>query len=271
MSTHTNPAPYQVADETFVIPELHLQPGAPGVYVNSLVIRGAEPVIVDTGNVLNRDQWSSMVYSLVDPEDVRWIYLSHDDADHVGNLELAMELSPQATVVSEWFLWERLMGAVTIPIDRQRWLNSGDSFQAGDRTLIAARPPMFDSPTTKGLYDTSTGMYWAVDSFACPVFEPMEDVADIDAEQWRGMMTVMNRSATPWFEWVDPVKFRQHVDQVEQLGFPPIASAHSPAITGERIAVAFDAMRDLPTTPPMPFPGQADLDAMVAATMAAAA
>ena len=85
------------------------------------------------------------------------------------------------------------------------------------------------------------------------------------------MMTVTNRSATPWFEWVDADKFRQHVDQVERLGITTIASAHSPAITGERVAVAFDAMRDLPTTQPMPFPGQADLDAMVAATMAAAA
>jgi flavorubredoxin len=235
------------------------------------VIRAAEPVIVDTGNALNREAWTNDVYSLVDPKDVRWIYLSHDDADHVGNLEVAMELSPQATVVSEWFFWERLSGTINIPLERQRWLSPGDSFEAGDRTLVTARPPMFDSPTTKGLYDSRTGVYWAVDSFACPVFEPMQDVADMDADAWRMTMTVMNRSATPWFEWVDPAKFSQHVDQVEQLGITTIASAHSPAITGERVAVAFDAMRDLPTTTPMPFPGQTDLDAMVAAAMAAAA
>jgi glyoxylase-like metal-dependent hydrolase (beta-lactamase superfamily II) len=24
------------------------------------------------------------VFSLVDPEDVRWIFLSHDDGDHIG-------------------------------------------------------------------------------------------------------------------------------------------------------------------------------------------
>src|SRR4051794_24721114 len=32
--------PYEVAEETFVIPELHLVPGQPAVYINSLVIRG---------------------------------------------------------------------------------------------------------------------------------------------------------------------------------------------------------------------------------------
>ncbi|MGD9705612.1 MAG: hypothetical protein AB7V74_24710, partial [Acidimicrobiia bacterium] len=42
--------PYRVAPDTFVIPEL--VPGPPGTYValNSMVITGAEPVIVDTGN-----------------------------------------------------------------------------------------------------------------------------------------------------------------------------------------------------------------------------
>ena len=34
MTKHTNSVtPYQVAEETFVIPELHLQPGAPAVYI----------------------------------------------------------------------------------------------------------------------------------------------------------------------------------------------------------------------------------------------
>ena len=47
-------APYRVAPETWVIPELVA--GPPGTYVslNSMVITGAEPVIVDTGNELSR-------------------------------------------------------------------------------------------------------------------------------------------------------------------------------------------------------------------------
>src|SRR5207302_6790219 len=116
----------------------------------------------------------------------------------------------------------------------------GDSFVAGDRTLVTAVPPMFDSPTTKGLYDSRTGVYWAVDSFAFPVFEEMEDVSDVDLDQWRGMMTVMNRSATPWLEFVDPAKYAEHVAKSERLQPKVIASAHSPAISGERVAIAFD-------------------------------
>ena len=62
-----------------------------------MVILGAEPVIVDTGTIANRQQWLEDVFSLVEPEDVRWIFLSHDDVDHTGNLEEAMAACPNAT------------------------------------------------------------------------------------------------------------------------------------------------------------------------------
>jgi flavorubredoxin len=46
-----------------------------------MVIRGRQPVIVDTGAPVHRAQWLEKVFSVVEPEDVRWIFLSHDDGD----------------------------------------------------------------------------------------------------------------------------------------------------------------------------------------------
>ena len=37
------------------------------VYLNSLLILGSEPLIVDTGTIANRDQWLKDVFSLVEP------------------------------------------------------------------------------------------------------------------------------------------------------------------------------------------------------------
>ena len=51
-----------------------------------MLIRGREPIIVDTGAPIHRLRWLEQVFSLVDPEDVRWIFLSHDDGDHIGGL-----------------------------------------------------------------------------------------------------------------------------------------------------------------------------------------
>ena len=41
--------PYQVAPETFVIPQLIPAPPVGHFYLNSMIITGREPVIVDTG------------------------------------------------------------------------------------------------------------------------------------------------------------------------------------------------------------------------------
>ena len=35
---------------------------------------------------LTKDDFFADVFSIVEPEDVRWLFLSHDDPDHTGNL-----------------------------------------------------------------------------------------------------------------------------------------------------------------------------------------
>ena len=83
--------PERIAPDTWVIHQVQDALGAPlAVYLNSMVIVGEEPVIVDTGTIANRRQWLDDVFGLVDPADVRWVYLSHDDIDHTGNLEQVM-------------------------------------------------------------------------------------------------------------------------------------------------------------------------------------
>src|SRR5512146_1574454 len=100
LTTVPETTPIETAPETFLIP--NLAPAGPDLLlpVNSMVIRGAEPVIVDTGAPVHREQWLEKVLSLVDPEDVRWIFLSHDDPDHTGGLLDILELAPQATLVT---------------------------------------------------------------------------------------------------------------------------------------------------------------------------
>ena len=83
-------APYPIAKDAYIIPQVTESPFG-YVYINSLVITGREPIIVDTGTSLNRDRWLEQVWSVVDPKDVRWIFLSHDDSDHTGNLLQVLE------------------------------------------------------------------------------------------------------------------------------------------------------------------------------------
>ena len=93
-----------IAPDTHVIRQLAGEGTGPvAIYVNSMVITGAEPVIVDCGPAVTREAWLDTVFGIVDPTDVRWIYLSHDDADHTGNLPQVLEACPNATLVTNWF------------------------------------------------------------------------------------------------------------------------------------------------------------------------
>lgn len=263
--------PYRVAPDTWVIPEI--VPGPPGTVValNSMVVMAAEPVIVDTGNALSRDAWLEATFSVVDPSDVRWVFLSHDDHDHSGNLTTVMDMCPGATLVTTQFTVERVGRAMELPLHRMRWVNSGESFDVGDRTLVAMRPPVFDSPVTRGLLDTKTGVYWAVDTFASPMFDHLVDIADMPAADWTEMMLLFNRMVSPWHTLVDPVKFDRYVDDVVALGITTVAGGHTAAIRGERLAEAFRLVRTLPSLPEAALLGQDDLDSILAAHLVDAA
>lgn len=266
--------PTEIAPETFLIHD-HIGEGHAPVLVpiNTMVIRAAEPVVIDTGFASNREQFLADVFSIVEPEDIRWVFISHDDVDHTGNVNELMAMAPNATVVINWFMQERMGGTLDVSPLRQRWIGDGEQFDAGDRTLYAIRPPVFDSPTTRGLFDPTTGVYWASDSFATPMLTPIRDVAELDPEFWSGGMAMFSRYVSPWLTLTDDGKFQTTVDRVAALGASRLVGCHTPVINSHEVARAIDITRLSPYTDVAPEPDQTALDEiqqlMLAATGAA--
>jgi flavorubredoxin len=262
--------PHPVTDDTWLIPTVAAEPSGSFVGVHSLVIRGAEPTIVDTGCALVREAWTDQVFSVVEPGDVRWIVLSHDDHDHLGNLDAVLERCPNATLVASFWITHRLAGDVPLPLERMRWLELGDLLDLGDRTLHAVRPPMFDSPTTRGFFDSSSRVLWAVDSFGSLLPGAVHEAADVPTDLWEESFGVVNSWNTPWLEWVDPQRFAAHVDETASLPIEAVASAHGPVLRGAHIERAFARTLDLAAQPPVPQPGPELLDAIVSGALALA-
>lgn len=244
--------PLEVARDTFLIRAITPSVAGSWTNLNSMVIRGAEPIIVDTGMVTSREDWFEDVFSLVPPEDVRWIFITHNDSDHSGNLLEALERCPNAQLITSkgesWRCW----ASFGIPFERMRLVDSGETFDLGDRTLRAVRPPVYDSPYTRGVFDPATGVYYASDAFCAPMpGEPVDWVDQIPGALWaEGMAKFHHISLCPWISLVDQNLFRAEVGKLASLGIETILSAHSPAIRGASVRQAFEQMSALPSTTP---------------------
>ena len=159
---------YQVADETVVLADSTEVPGLGHLPVNAFLLRGAEPLLVDTGLPTSRAEFLDHLWSLCDPEDLRWVWLTHPDRDHTGSLLQILEAAPQARLITTFLGLGILSIEHAIPPERAFLLNPGQSLDIGDRVLRAFRPPLYDSPATAGLIDQRTGACFSSDCFGAP-------------------------------------------------------------------------------------------------------
>jgi flavorubredoxin len=278
MSEHSQPPaktrfePTLIAPETFLIHDHEGEGSAPvSVALNSMVIRAAEPVVVDTGMAENREQYLADVFSLVEPEDIRWVFISHDDVDHTGNVNALMEAAPNATLIVNWFIVTRMSTTLDVSPIRQRWVGDGESLDVGDRLLQAVRPPIFDSPTTRGLFDPTTGVYWSSDGFATPMDRPVQSVAELDHDFWTQGIHTFDNYISRWLPLVDDARFQATVSRVEALQPTTIVGCHTPVIGPTEVAQAMAATRQSPTAAFDEEPDQNTLEAIQAVVTEAAA
>src|SRR5690606_5983229 len=77
-------------------------PGIGSLPVNSYVLKSAQPVLIDTGLHADRDAFMAELESVIDLEDLRWVYLTHPDQDHVGSLLSVLERAPHVRLITTY-------------------------------------------------------------------------------------------------------------------------------------------------------------------------
>ncbi|MET0578877.1 MAG: MBL fold metallo-hydrolase [Ilumatobacteraceae bacterium] len=260
--------PAELAADTFLIRTAFAAAGDEmTMYQSSMVIRGAQPILVDTGPAAAGDQWLDAVFALVDPEDVRWVFVSHNDSDHNGNVVNVLAACPQATLITTSPAVARMTSSFDLPYRRMQWLNFGDTFDAGDRTIEIIDVPVYDSPVTQGLFDRATGVMWAVDAFAAvvPTNDPSALASDLPQPEWEDVLRGLGIAANPWLEGARPDWFTSRLKEISGRGPSVVANAHGPALTGTYIDRAIEIYDQLPGTTPPPGPGGDALASLLAA------
>jgi glyoxylase-like metal-dependent hydrolase (beta-lactamase superfamily II) len=248
----------RVGPDTDMIGAYTPLPGLGLLPVNAYLIHASEPVLVDAGMAPLREGFMAALRELIDPRALRWIWITHADADHVGNLRAVLEEAPFARIVTN-YLGVGKLGLQLFPPERTFMLNPGQALDVGDRRLVAYRPPVYDAPETMAAFDDRTGHLFSSDCFGAVMQEPAEVAAAIARDALHEGLSLWSRVDAPWLSQVGREQFDAAVRPLRDLHPRLILGSHLPpaANLDERlyasIATALGA-------PPFVGPDQAALE-----------
>ncbi|MFF5448138.1 MBL fold metallo-hydrolase [Streptomyces sp. NPDC012888] len=258
---------HKVGTDTDVLADCLEVPGIGFIPVNAFVLRAREPVVVDTGLSLPDRNFLDALGDVVDPADVRWIWLTHPDRDHTGGLFDLIDAAPGARVVTT-FMGAGIMSTERpLPMDRVYFLNPGQSLDVGDRRLHAFRPPLFDNPATVGFYDDRTRTCFSSDCFGGPMptaeLATAPDVGPVAGPELEAAQLLWATVDSPWVHMVDPDKYRAGLEPLRAMDPETVLCTHLPPATG-MTGRLLDTLSRAPGTSPFVGPDQAALERMLA-------
>lgn len=247
-----------VLTSTFPVPGFGLVP------INAFVLHGSEPVLVDTGAVVERDEFMGALRSVIDPAELRWIWLTHTDFDHIGSLSTLLAENGDLRVITTFLGVGMMRLAAPLPLDRVRLVNPGQRTAVGDRTLRAIKPPTFDNPATTGFVDEGSGVLFSSDCFGALLSDVADKAADLSEEELRQGQMLWAAVDSPWLHNVDRAAFSTQLNRIRDLSPTMILSSHLPAAPGHLTDRLVSALEAVPSASPFVGPDQAALEAILA-------
>lgn len=255
--------PYSAAADIDVVPSYFPIPGLGILPVNAFVLKAAQPVLVDTGLVPLGDEFMKKLSSVIDPADLRWLWLTHTDQDHIGSLWRVLEAAPKLRVITTYIGAGKMSLFKPLPMDRIYLLNPGQSIDVGDRKLEAIKPPSYDAPETTGFYDPKSAAFFSSDCFGALMSEPAENVAEMKLKDLRESMVFWATVDAPWLHLVNKMLFEKNLNSIRELSPKLILSAHLP-VACEMTNELLENLGSAPEAQPFVGPDQQALEAMLA-------
>ena len=263
-------APFTAAPGIDVLPSAVELPNLGSLVVNAFVLHGAEPVLVDAGIVAERDEFLTALRTVIDPADLRWLWLTHTDFDHIGAIAALLAENPHIRVVTS-FGGVGIMGLFDpLPMDRVHLINPGQTLVLSDRTLTAIRPPSFDNPITTGFHDDRTNALFSSDCFGALLAEIPEDAAELSEDELRSGQVRWTTIDSSWLHKVDTDVLARDLDQIRGIEPSIVLSSHLPPAPGRLLELCLGSIAEVPGAEPFEGPDQAALEQMLAAMAAPA-
>lgn len=254
--------PQTVTDDIRMLGAWLPVPGFGVLPVNAFVIRSGQPVLVDTGLAALGEAFLEALSEVIEPAQLRWIWLTHTDPDHVGNLAAVLALAPRARVVTNYLGMGKL-GLLGLPPERVRLLNPGDFLDVGGHQLQAVTPPCYDAPETMAIYDRASRILFSADCFGALLEAPADQADEIPEARLREQMRLWSSVDAPWLHLVAEDAFAQQLETMRQLEVDWVLGSHLPPAWRmfEQLIAYLDEARSAPV---FVGPDQAALQALMA-------
>jgi flavorubredoxin len=230
--------------------------------MHAYLIKGEEPVLVDTGLYTQTEGFLEALWAEIDPRELRWVMITHEDMDHAGNLDEVLTAAPQARVVLSFLTMLKYGRPDLTPPPRVLIATPGQSVRLGNRGFRVIRPPVFDSSGTVAYLDEETGSLFSADVFGGLVPAPTADVDSLGPAYTEGSAVFMSANSA-WLHDMDPAKFKRRVDVLRELAPEVVLPTHGAPLKG-RVGELCDQLESLPASEPFVFPDEAGFRAMLA-------
>jgi flavorubredoxin len=231
--------------------------------INAFVVLAQEPVLVDTGVGRESEAFLEALRTVIAPGDLRWVWLTHDDSDHTGNIERVMELAPRAKLLTHALGALRMSLGWPLPLERVHALVPAENISVGDRILTAVKPPLFDNPDTVGIYDDKSRAFFSADCFGAILPGPGKDAADFSEKALTMGMTMWATFDASWVHLVQEEKYGKVLEGIRRLDPGVILSSHLPPARGKNEQL-LNVLASLPAAEPFVPPNQAVFGQIVA-------
>jgi flavorubredoxin len=258
-----------VTEDISILPSYFAVPGLGLIHVNSYVIKAQEPLLVDTGLSPDHDAYLKQLRSVIDPSELKWLYLTHPDADHLGAIDTLLAENSGLKLITTFLGFGILSLTRQIPLDRVYLLNPGESLDLGDRTITAIKPPTFDNPATTGFIDSKSRAFFSSDSFGAVVQEPATSAEEIQRDALLEGQRLWSTIDAPWLHSVDESKFGAALNRVRELDASWLLSSHVPP-ANTLTDTFLQNLAAVPGSAPFVGPNQVALEAMLAQMAAGA-
>lgn len=257
ITSYTAAPDIEVLTRSFPIPGFGLVP------INAYVIKGPEPILVDTGAVVDSEVFLEALAKVIDPAELRWLWLTHADFDHMGSLHAVLAANPRIKVITT-FLGVGIMSlSAPLPMDRVHLVNPGESITLGNRTLTAVRPPVFDNPSTTGFYDDRSGAFFSSDCFGALLSSVPQNAEDLSDNDLRDGQVFWATVDSPWLHKADRTVLGAELEGIRRMAPKLVLSSHLPAAPGRMLDKLLASLAAAPGAQPFVGPNQAALEEML--------